>query len=308
MELPFGQPLVVINPQAGRQTPIVALELEQLLVDRLLTPTMHRATSARDVTETCAKAAAVGHGYVIVVGGDGTVRDAINGFFQGAPFASAQDLPVLGIVGSGTGSDFVRTFGLNRPVSTLIDHLVSDAVTRVDVGLIACHTPNGKPIESCFLNVAQIGFGATVTATANHLPRWVGNQRYRAAIVVAMSKFRQQLVKVTLEHTEITEPLLNVVIANGQFYGAGLQVAPQAIPYDGLFDVQAWTVSPRDLPTAFQQLARGHHLGRADVRQWHSKVVDVHGPRPITVEADGDVLGVTPASLSMLARAIRLKI
>lgn len=308
MELPYGQPLVIVNGRAGRHTLAVAHELDSQLKSRGITAQMHAATSSQNVIDTCAMAVSDHQGYVIVVGGDGTVRDAVSGFFIGDERKPAGQLPVLGIVGSGTGSDFTRTFGLDRPVHTLIDHLVSAAVTTVDVGVIACTTPDGVPVRSHFLNVAQVGFGATVVATANRLPKRLGQQRYRAAIPFALTKFRHQPMRVTLDHTEITEDLLNVVIANGQFYGAGLHVAPQAMPHDGVFDVQCWTVSPRDLPVAYQQLARGNHLGRDDVRQWRSSQVFVHGPRQIPVEADGDVVGVTPATVSIHPHGLRLKI
>lgn len=308
MEHPYGQPLVIVNGSAGRHTLAVAEELDRLLISRGINANIHAATSSKDVIDTSAKAVADRQGYVIVVGGDGTVRDAVTGFFLADEQLQAHDLPVLGIVGSGTGSDFTRTFGLDRPVSTLIDHLVSDAVTTVDVGVIACLTANGMPVRSHFLNVAQIGFGATVVATANRLSKRLGRQRYRIAIPFALTRFRHQPMRVTLDHTKITEDLLNVVIANGQFYGAGLQVAPQALPHDGVFDVQCWTVSSRDLPVAYQQLAHGNHLGRDDVRQWRSSQVHVHGPSAIPVEADGDVIGVTPATVSIRPHGLRLKI
>ncbi|MEX2532459.1 MAG: YegS/Rv2252/BmrU family lipid kinase [Nitriliruptoraceae bacterium] len=308
MEHPYGQPLVVVNARAGRHTLAIADELDRLLISRGINANIHPATSSQDVIETCTKAVTDRQGYVIVVGGDGTVRDAVSGFFLSGEEMQADDLPVLGIVGSGTGSDFTRTFGLDRPVSTLIDHLVSAAVTTVDVGVIACQTANGTPVQRHFLNVAQIGFGATVVATANRLPKRLGRQRYRTAIPFAIAQFRHQPMRVSLDHTEITEDLLNVVIANGQFYGAGLHVAPQAMPHDGVFDVQCWTVSPRDLPVAYQQLARGDHLGRDDVRQWRSSQVHVHGPRAIPVEADGDVIGVTPAAVTIRPHGLRIKI
>lgn len=308
MELPFGPPLVIVNGHAGRDSQAVAAELEQLLHQHGVSSHLHAATSSADVVATCAQAAQGRHGYVIVVGGDGTVRDAVHGFFQADESLTATELPVLAIVGSGTGSDFTRTFGLDRPVDTLIYHVISPAVTTVDVGVITCHDTNGAPIERHFLNVAQVGFGARVVATANRLPKRLGRQRYRTAIPFALAKFRHEPMRVTLDHTELTEELLNVVIANGQFYGAGLQVAPQAMPHDGMFDVQCWTVSARDLPAAYQQLARGNHLGREDVRQWRSGQVHIHGPRPIAIEADGDVIGVTPASIRMQHHALRLKI
>ena len=308
MELPFGPPLLVVNARAGRHTQQAAANLVALFADRGVRATVQAAPSSHALGNVCADAVAQQHGFVIVVGGDGTVRDAVNGFFKADLERPATDLPVLGIVGSGTGSDFTRTYGLDRDPETLIHHFMSETTTLVDVGVIRAQTTDGAPTTCCFLNVAQVGFGARVTATANRLPRRLGATRYRAAIPFAMGAFRHQPMRVIMDNAEVTEPLLNVVIANGQFFGAGLHVAPQALPHDGVFDVQCWSVLPRDLATAHQQLKRGQHLGRDDVRQWRSSHVDIHGPKPMPVEADGDSVGVTPATIRIKPHGIRLKI
>jgi YegS/Rv2252/BmrU family lipid kinase len=308
MDLPFGPPLVVVNDKAGRGSHHTARELVALFKQHDVTATLASTPSVESLRQVCAAAVREQRGFVIVVGGDGTVREALNGFYAVGQDVAANDLPVLGIVGAGTGSDFSRTYGLDRSCDTLIHHFLTDATTLVDVGVVAAHTSKGAPVSSHFLNVAQVGFGADVAAAANRLPRSFGSRRYRMAVPLALTRFRHRPMRVRLDGTELTEELLNVVIANGQFYGAGLPVAPQALPHDGVFDVQCWTVAPRELAAAHEQLKHGNHLARQDVRQWRSSSVTVNGPRPIPVEADGDSIGVTPATFTLKPHGIRIKI
>lgn len=308
MKLPYGDPLVIVNRAAGRHARAAADELFQALTARDVTFSYEQTDSAQALTTVAADAATRGHGFVIVVGGDGTVRDVVNGFFTARPDADANALPVLGILGAGTGSDLVRTYGLDRPVSSLIDHFLTDATTHIDVGHIEAHTRSRDTVTSHFLNVAQVGFGAHVARGASRLPKRLGARRYRAAVPLALTKFRHQPMRVTLDHTTVTDELLNVVIANGQFYGAGLHVAPQAVPHDGEFDVQCWQVKPGELAVAHEQLKHGDHLRRDGVRQWRSTTVAVHSPSAAPVEADGDPIGTTPARVTLKPHALRLKI
>jgi diacylglycerol kinase (ATP) len=308
MDLPYGPPLVVVNTRAGRRSQIVADALAARFAQESVIVDMNPSSSSQELTAICRDAARQRHGYVIVVGGDGTVRDAVNGFFAGMPDGEATERPVLGIVGSGTGSDFARTYGLDREVDALFHHLSGETVTNIDVGHVVARDAKREVVASHFINVAQVGFGATVTQVASRLPRRLEASRYRAAVPLALTRFRHQPMRVVLDHTEIADDLLNVIVANGQFYGAGLQVAPQALPHDGVFDVQCWQVDPRELAQAHAQLKRGSHLARDGVRQWRSSSVQVTTPRPVPVERDGDIVGFTPATFTIKPRALRLKI
>lgn len=120
--------------------------------------------------------------------------------------------------------------------------------------------------------------------------------------------FRRVTATVTVDGGTITEPMCNVVIANAQFFGGGLKVAPRALPTDGRLNVQTWGGRPVDVLFAPSQLRKGTHLRREDVREWQSAVVTVDAQRPLRIEADGEVLGSTPASFDVLPGALRLKI
>ncbi len=306
--LPFGIPLLVVNPRAGRGDQQVLERLVAALHARGVEPVVARTTRAGDAGPMAREAVLSGRRFVVAIGGDGTVHELVNGLIDAESGEVYGDDPVLGVVGAGSGCDLMRTFGLDRSPEVLADHLVTDDTMTIDIGRARTTEPDGSEQVRLFANVAEAGYGGTVTHLANRLPRRIGRARYAAAIVGSVPGFRRVSTTVTVDGGAVTEPMCNVVIANAQFFGGGLQVAPRALPTDGRLNVQTWGGRPVDVLLAQPQLRRGTHVRRDDVREWQSRLVTVDAERPLRVEADGEVLGTTPASFDVLPGALRLKI
>jgi diacylglycerol kinase (ATP) len=306
---PFGPPLLIANPLAGAgRDPVLprlsaALRARGIVHDQSVTEGPGHATQlAREAVE------AHGRRYVVAVGGDGTVHEVVNGLVDAASGELRGDDPVLGVVPGGSGSDLTRTFGLDRSPEVLAEHLGGDQTVRIDLGRVHLVGTGGDPRTLLFANVAEAGYGGLVTQLANRLPRRLGPARYAVAIIAAVSRFKLVHATVTVDQGTTSEPLLNVIVANGQFFGGGLHVAPRALPYDGRFNVQVWKGKPIDVLRAGPELRKGAHLARADVREWQSGTVEVDAERPLLIEADGEVLGTTPATFDLLPNVLRLKI
>jgi diacylglycerol kinase (ATP) len=306
---PFGAPLLVANPLAGAGRGGVLTRLSAALRargidhDTVVTDGPGHATElARTAVEHD------GRRFVVAVGGDGTVNEVVNGLVDAETGEARGDEPVLGIVAGGTGCDLTRTFGLDRPPEVLAEHLDGDQTVGFDLGRIRLTGPDGNPRTVLFANVAEAGYGGLVTQLANRLPRRLGTARYGLAIVGAVARFSLVATTVTVAQGSVEEPMSNVIVANGQFFGGGLHVAPRALPYDGRFNVQAWRGTPLDVLRAGPQLRTGKHLARPDVREWQSATAEVTAARPLLVEADGEVLGTTPAGFDLLPQVLRLKL
>jgi diacylglycerol kinase (ATP) len=306
---PLGRPLVIANPAAGGGRNQVLPRLRAALHARGVEHDVALTEAPQHATEL-ARAAVEDQGrtYLIVVGGDGTVHEAVNGMVDASAGTVRGDDPVLGVVGGGSGCDLLRTFGLDRRPEVLADHLATDDTQRIDLGRLRLHDRQGQPTTVVFANVAEAGFGGVVTDVANRLPDRLGAGRYAAAIFVAWGRFRRVGTHVRVDGGEQHESLSNVVIANAQFYGGGMHVAPRALPTDGRFNVQAWGGSATDVLRAGGQLRRGTHLARDDVREWQSERVEVRTDRPVVVEADGEVIGTTPIEADVLQHVLRFKV
>jgi diacylglycerol kinase (ATP) len=309
MSQPFGPPLLVANPLAGAGRNAVlprlsaALRSRGIVHDQALTEGPGHATQlAREAVEDH------GRRFVVAVGGDGTVHEVVNGLVDATTGDLRGDDPVLGIVAGGTGCDLTRTFGLDRPPETVAEHLDGDQTVRMDLGRVHLVGTGGDLRTLLFANVAEAGYGGLVTDLANRLPRRLGTARYAIAIVGAVSRFKLVHTTVTVEQGTTSEPLSNVIVANAQFFGGGMHVAPRALPYDGKYNVQVWQGKPFDVLRAAPEVRKGTHLARSDVREWQSATVEVDAERPLLIEADGEVLGTTPATFDLLPNVLRLKI
>ena len=112
MSTPFGELTVVVNPHAGRRHVGEEIpELERTLRARGLPYRLLRTEGRGDATRFTREALEAGGRFVVAVGGDGTVHEVVNGMFDGEEKPIVPD-PVLGVVAAGSGSDFIRTFGL----------------------------------------------------------------------------------------------------------------------------------------------------------------------------------------------------
>jgi diacylglycerol kinase (ATP) len=304
----LGPVLVVANPHAGRRAGDELPRLLAALEPLGIVPRIELTRGPGDATRIAADAARAGVRFLIAVGGDGTVHEIVNGLLDPITGAHLGDDPVLGVVSSGSGCDLVRTFGLDRTPEVLARHLASDATQRIDVGRVHLRDADGAPRTRLFLNVAEVGFGGAVAQMARRLPARLGARRYRLGIVAAWGGFRRVHMEVIHDGGVHRDALCNVVVANGQFFGGGLKVAPRALPDDGRLDLQAWGGSVTDVVRAARQLRDGSHLQRPDVRSWSTASVAVAADVVVPVEADGELIGWSPARFDILPRALRLKV
>lgn len=304
----FGTPLLIANPSAGRARDDRLTRLVQALAERGVRADVEVTSRRGHAVELARDAALAGRRLVVAVGGDGTVNEVVNGLVDVTTGKVRGDDPVLAVVAAGSGSDLARTFGLDRTPETLARHLVTDDVIRIDLGRVRARGRHGGEQVRLFANVAQAGYGASVARLAGQLPRRMSRVRYAVATALAVPKFRRVPIALTVEGTTTTAPLCNVVVANAQFFGGGMRVAPRALPTDGLLDVQSWGCKPLDVIVAQPQLRRGTHLERDDVQERRATRVQIDAARPVAVEVDGEALGTTPASVEVLPGALRFKL
>jgi diacylglycerol kinase (ATP) len=303
----LGPARLIVNPTAGSGRGRVVLPQ--------LTAALRAGGLEFDVAETPGPAEAAdaaraaldeGIRYLIAVGGDGTVHHVVNGMFDDRrPVA---DDAVLGVCATGSGSDFVRNFGLDRPVDVVARHLLTTHTMPIDVGVAEFTTADGGRAERLFANIAEVGYGAEVVRRAARLPRRLGRLRYLLAAWAAIASVGRTDAEVSVDFTTRELGLVELVVANGQFFGGGMKVAPRAIPQDGRFSVLAFTGNRSQVFLLTTQLYAGEHLPHPEIVEYQSSTCGITTAAPLLVEADGEVLGATPARFSILKRSLQLKI
>jgi diacylglycerol kinase (ATP) len=320
---PFGRAHIVVNPRAGRGAvsrgwPAVRTVLDDggVAYDVTITERPGHGTDAarRAVEDGCT--------FVVAVGGDGTVHEVINGLM--ADDGPRNPATVLGVVAAGSGCDFVKTFGLSQDPADAAQHLLGDGLWgKIDVGRIRCTGRDGSPHTRWFANIAEAGIGAEVVDAASRMPKFLGGSVYRIAALKTIATFKPKAAPITIhgrttrgkhgEDETLSElkrdgAFSMLVVANGQFFGGGMRVAPRAVPGDGLFDVQVSHGPRGEAVKAMQKMFRGEHIPSPHIAEYLASSVRVDGDAPILIEADGEVVGTTPATFDVVAGAIPMKV
>ena len=290
--------LVVRNPAAGKGGDIAArldAALAQVGVD-------HRVAVSSDSGHVQALVdEAVSEGIVrfAAVGGDGTAHLLLNAVLA----HDWEEPPTLAILPAGSGSDFIRTFALPRTLEGGVGLLATGDVYRCDVGLAV-----GGFGSRYFLNAINFGVVAASAARAERLPRILGGLRYTTGFWLALGAFAPGPVEVKTERTTLTAVGLTVVVANGQFFGGGLNIAPQAAVMDGLLDVEVFSGPRRNAFGVMPRVIRGLHLRHPAVSTARGAEITIDVPADWPVEADGEVIGAGSAQVSVVRGAIDFKI
>ncbi len=296
---------VVVNPHAARiarDWPKIRPGLEALF------PLMTVAQSqARGDTAKLVRAALKdGHMNIIAVGGDGTINEAVNGFFEHGAALSPD--AVFGFVSPSLTSDFRRTFGIRPHYTAAIARLKQSRLRKLDVGHVSCLSASGQATSRFFINAASFGLSGRLAALRGRARLGLLSVFHSLAALAGWRAAKVRLITDT-GYDEI-DGIANVAIANGRWFGGGLRVAPQAEPGDGLFDIVVMGGAPRRKIWRQMKALRagalpsGTRLVRA-ARLVAAPTLETRGR--ICVETDGESAGFLPATFEIIPGAINLR-
>lgn len=320
MPSPYGPMHVIVNPRAGRNAvkrswPQVRAVLEEAEIDHTVTIT----DGPGRASEAARHAIADGRRYVVVVGGDGTIHEVVNGLM--GPEGPLDPETVLGLVPAGSGSDFARTFGIaDDPVNAARALTVEGLWGKLDLGRVWFRAADGSEDVRWFCNVAEAGIGARVVSTAARMPRFLGGLAYRLAAFGAIARYEPQAAEISMTGVrargrlgEVAQihhegAVTMVVVANCQFFGGGLRVAPRAIPSDAMLDVLIGQGTKSEAIRALRKMPSGGHVPDKTILEYLASDLKLDGPEPLSLEADGEYLGTTPARFEVVPAQISLKI
>ena len=292
MSVPYAK--VIVNPVAGahstrRKWPRISrlLNYVGLSFDYQYTEGVGHAI------EIARAAAGDGYRYVVAVGGDGTVNEVANGILHSADASST----TLGVVSTGTGSDFVRSVGIPRHYVSACSCLTSSRRSLIDVGVVE-YQSKGQSKQRFFVNAAGIGFDAAAVQTTERLPKYFGGTiPYVAGLLRTLVGYRNKSVVLRIGDEVEEARILSVVVANGGYFGGGMHVAPEASLSDSLLDVIVFgDVGKFDLLKSLPMIYKGTHGEHPKVSIEKATKITVESSEPILVHADGELLGEGPAS------------
>jgi YegS/Rv2252/BmrU family lipid kinase len=302
--------LFIINPASARgATPRVWADARKRIAALGIAFDEHFTTRAGEATEAMRDALNKGTTRIVVVGGDGTLNEVVNGYFDDAGLA-INDGAAIGLLPSGTGSDFRRSLGVTGGSASL-QTIVRTRTQLIDAAHAKFKDQNGAGASRFFINVASFGLGGDVSALVNHwrenLPRWIGGSaRFAAAALAALGRYKNKAVSLRVDEREMKINSNLIVVANGRFAGGGMMLAPHSEIDDGLLDVIVTDgVTRWDVIKELPRISRGRHLKNPKVAELRAREISIFTEEPMAIDLDGEMVGYTPATLKVLPSAIR---
>ncbi|MEX0816515.1 MAG: diacylglycerol kinase family protein [Gaiellales bacterium] len=296
----------IVNPasgsgKTGRLWPELAerAAARGLRGDTLLTERSGHASSLAE------QAAAGGAKVVVVVGGDGTVNEVVNGLRR----AGSDDVE-LAILPRGTGDDFARMFGIPGDFDRALEIAATGRPRTIDIGRARYVSPEGSEEERYFVNFAGAGISGAIAKRGAATSRRLGARlAYFWATVAVFARWKSSEMSLEIDGERRVGQLYEVIVANGGYVAGGMWMAPEASPDDGLFEaVLIGDFTKAEFVATFPKIYRGTHVGHPKVEILRARTVSVDAKAPLPVVLDGEQPGKTPARFEIVPGAVRVRV
>lgn len=287
----------IINPAAGglRRPDAVRREIEEACAEAGLTPTIAETAAPGDATRLAAQAEREGVACLFVVGGDGTLNEAINGLTERSV--------AVGQVPVGTANVWAKEAGISRhPRAAVREQLAARAIP-IDLGCAG---------DRRFLLMAGLGLdAAAVHAVGPRLKSRLGRFAYIVAGLRVGLRYPGVPLRLTFDdESPIERRVLLMICGNTRWYGGMARFTPTASAVDGRLDCLVF--EQRGLLRSLAlipRVLRGRHLdggGGVHFQRVRRVRIDSVGDAPVPLQLDGDDAGLAPGRIEIEPAAVTM--
>ena len=304
----LGKIMVVVNPHSangatGTEWPKIKGYLEDTLgrFDFTLTKGMG------DATTITRKALDKGYDVILSVGGDGTNNEIINGFFQDKDLIRKD--ATFGCISRGTGSDLIKTLKIPKTLPDGVQTVLNGKRHAIDIGRMTHVNHEDKQVLRYFINIASFGMGGAVDEKVNMTSkRFGGFLSFLWATLSTLLRYQNQRVTLKVDDEIVREErIVNIAIANGQYFGGGMHVAPNAAMDDGLFDVIILgDFTKQEAMIQGAKIYRGTHIRHPKVDHFRATRIEAMSSERVLLDVDGEQPGRLPASFEVVPGALHV--
>jgi YegS/Rv2252/BmrU family lipid kinase len=304
--------IVIVNPKSqggrlGRQWTSLSETLTRAF------PYEHVETKGPgDATNLAREALRSGAERVVAIGGDGTINEVVNGFFDETG-AAIKPGASFAMVPFGTGGDFRRTMAIPLETVDAAAVIKANKTRKIDVGKLTYTTRDGATKLRMFINIASFGVSGVVDRLVNESGKKLGRLSFMLATARATWAYKNQRVQLIFDNdasTRVEATINTVAVANGKFFGGKMKVAPHAEVDDGLFDVISMgDLTFGDLVKSGRRLYEGTHLSMDKVSSRRARVVEAQPIEPkaiVELDVDGEAPGLLPAKFEIVPGGITM--
>lgn len=291
--------LIIYNPHAGhgrarKLLPIFKDYLQQKEIEAEVLLTTHQGHGV----QLCREADFSSFDVVIASGGDGTVFEVLNGYYQN----NTETKPPFAIVPNGTGNAFVRDMGLAPgDWKRAIDILLLKTIREIDVARFK--TTNAAYY---YLNIVGFGFVSEVNEASLKYKR-LGNAAYILAVFTSLAQLKTYPLTIEMDGHSIQRENVFVEVSNSRYTGTNFLMAPNAELDDGLLDITLLNkISRFKILKVFPSIFKGEHTQFEEIETFQAKKIKITTDNPMKLSADGELLGETPIAIDCLHKDLKI--
>ena len=298
----------IVNPHAGNgSTGSKWPMIEALARDRLGPFETYMTRGPGDAVLRVKNALAQKVRLLVCVGGDGTLNEVVNGMMMHE--ASVRSDLALGFIPNGTGCDFVRTVSIPQDLEQAIDLIAAGIVRSIDLGVLFFRDDQGHERRRYFHNITSFGLGGDVAQRVNRTTKALGPfVSFMWATLVSIFSCGKKKIRLRVdEGFERELRVWNVAVANGQYHGGGMWVAPGASVCDGILNVTV--IGDLTIPEIFLNLPKLYNGKINDIE----KVTTLAGEKvkalsneQVLLDVDGEQPGMLPIDIGIVPDGLNI--
>ena len=298
----------IVNPSSGNgSTGREWRRIEAMARERLGAFETCMTAGPGDATDLTRRKLLDGCNRVVCVGGDGTLNEVVNGFMDES--GPLRPEAVLGFLPNGTGCDFCRTVCKNTGLENSMDMICADHIRLIDLGRLQYRDHQGRTCIRYFHNITSFGLGGEVVDRVNHTSKACGPfLSFIWATIVGIFTYDKKHVCFRVDDgvpRDVT--ILNIAVANGQYHGGGMQVAPDARVDDGIFHITV--IGNLSLPEIFWHLPKLYNGKIKQIKKVSTltgRKVVAASEQTVLLDVDGEQPGRLPVEIEIVPAAIRM--
>lgn len=247
-----------------------------------------------------------GFSKIIVVGGDGTMNEVINGLFSQGTMQTTEVM--LGMISVGTGNDWARMFNIPPDFEQAILTIKKQRTFIQDAGLVH-YTKNGKEWKRYFINIAGMGFGARVVERSNRMKEQgkSGAFLYFYNIFTSLMRYKALKAEIEIDGKSFDRKVFSLNVGICKYNGGGMIQVPHAVADDGLYSITLIKkMGKLNVLANVKRLYNGSIVNHSRVETYTGQSVQIAGTSRLQIETDGETLGHGPVSFQIIPRSIQV--
>ncbi len=284
----------IINPIAGgkqgKKTRKVVSVLEQILKSKNVEYRFHLTRQkghAKELTKTLISCGATD---IIVVGGDGTLHEVVNGF-------SDFERVNLGLIPCGTGNDFASAVNIPLDPEKALNIVLEQQPKYVDFMQLG---------QIRGINIIGTGIDVDVLKRYNKLKKKT-KFNYTGCLIKTLFNFKYTNFTARIDENTKDYRSFIACIANGNVYGGGIPICPPASPTDNKLNfVAVKSMAKIKIIGAFLKLKKGKVLSLKQAEHFECQSVNIKTDEPCTINVDGELYEDMPFDVKIVSNTLKM--